>query len=439
MISVCLYFQVHQPYRLRRDYNFFQVGSADLSAEALAKTDSLGFPYEDEGLNYAMLRQVAEKCYLPANALLLDLIHRFSGRFRLSFSISGTALEQFENYAPEVLDSFRKLVATGCVELLAETYYHSLAFVFSREEFRDQVKAHRAKLKEIFDYQPRSFRNTELIYNNDLAQEIEQLGYAAILTEGANQILGWRTPNFVYQPAPPDVKQLKLLLKNYRLSDDLAFRFPKLRADSTPRLFAAEYAHRIHELAAQPPAHLSPVTSQPGAEVVNLFMDYETFGEHQWAETGIFEFLRELPAAILGDPGFGFKTPSEVAAACEPKARIDVPYFISWADAERDLTAWLGNPMQDSALEYLYSMREAVLATGDPALIHAWRKLQTSDHFYYMCTKWFSDGEIHKYFNPFINPHEAYVVYINVLNDIHETLRRRGLADLRTNETARRA
>ena len=398
MISVCLYFQVHQPFRLRRDYNFFKIGR--------------DHQYEDPDFARQMICQVAERCYLPANALLLELIRRHEGEFRVCFSLTGTVIEQLRDYAPAALAGFQQLAATGQVELLDETYYHALAFLYSRDEFRAQVAQHRQLMKDLFDCEPTCFRNTELIYNNDLAREVEALGYQAVLTEGANQILGWRSPNFVYQPAPS--YKLKLLLNNYRLADDLAFRFADRGWDQYP-LTPAKYAGWIHRVAGN-------------GEVVNLFLDYGTFGERQAADTGIFEFLRGLPAAVLARPDFGFRTPSEVAAAHQPMAKIDVPHTISWADVERDLTAWVGNPMQDSALEYLYSLREPVLNSGDDDLIRAWQHLQSSDHFYYMCTKWFSDGDVHRYFNPFASPHDAYVVYINVLNDIQERLRRLGKA-----------
>ncbi|EKD51514.1 MAG: hypothetical protein ACD_62C00241G0003 [uncultured bacterium] len=400
MINVCFYFQVHQPFRLRKDYSFFKIGR--------------DHHYDDDATNRAVMRKVAEKCYLPTNALMLELIKKHQGNFRISYSLSGVALEQFELYARDVLESFQELVATGCVELIDETYYHSLAFLYSHTEFRAQVEAHTKKIKELFHgYQPTAFRNTELIYNNDLAKVVEDMGYQVILTEGANQILGWRSPNFVYQPEP--CYRMKLLLKNYKLSDDVAFRFSDKGWSEHP-LDVRKYAHWIHEVAGN-------------GEVVGLFMDYETFGEHQWADTGIFEFMKVLPDAVFEHPDFCFKTPSEVALNCQPVAKVDVPYFISWADLERDTTAWLGNSLQDSSAEYLYSLEDAVLRSGDIGLIHQWRKLQTSDHFYYMCTKWFSDGDVHKYFNPYNTPHDAFITFNNALNDLREQLRARGVSD----------
>jgi alpha-amylase len=393
MVSVCFYFQVHQPSRLRTDYNFFCIGRDHV--------------YEDERANREIIEKVAEKCYLPANKIMLELIRKHKGRFRTSYSISGVCLEQLEKYAPEVIESFQELVSTGCVELLNETYYHSLSFNFSRQEFREQVKAHKEKIRKLFGVKSTVFRNTELIYRNDVAVEAEKMGYKAILTEGANQILGWHSPNYVYQPAP--CHKINLLLRNYRLSDDLSFRFSDKNWDQWP-LNADKYAEWIHKITGS-------------GEVINLFMDYETFGEHQWAETGIFDFLRHLPEKILAHPDFRFQTPSEVVSSYQPVSKLDVPYFISWADVERDLTAWTGNSLQDSALQMAYSLEPLVKKSGNINLIHTWRKLLTSDHFYYMCTKWFSDGDVHKYFNPYTSPYDAYVVYINVLNDIKETLK----------------
>lgn len=388
MISVCFYFQVHQPMRLDKGYSFFQMGRSH--------------HYRDEAANRDIMRKVADKCYLPANRMMLDLIERHQGKFRISYAITGVAMEQFQEFCPEVLDSFRALADTGCVEFIGETHYHSLAFLFSREEFRRQVKMHSRILEEFFGSKPVTFRNTELIYNNDLALEIEKMGYKAILAEGADQVLGWRSPNFVYQPA--GCSKLKALLKNYRLSDDVAFRFSDRGWSEWP-VTVEKYADWVHKVAGS-------------GEIINLFMDYETIGEHQWADTGIFEFFRKLPGAILSRDDFVFETPGEAAARLDPMAQLDVPYFTSWADLERDVTAWLGNPMQDQAAELAYALEDKVLASGDEDIIATWRELLTSDHFYYMCTKWFSDGDVHKYFNPYDTPHQAFITYMNVLNDL---------------------
>ena len=386
MAAVCFYFQVHQPYRLRH-YTFFDIG-----ADAF---------YEDEDANCDILLKVARKCYLPMNALLLSLIRRHEGRFKVSFSLSGTALDQFAAYAPELIQSYRELVATGCVELLSETYNHSLAFLYSPEEFREQVRLHDDRIEELFGVRPTVFRNTELIYNNALARTVEDMGYSAILAEGADHVLGWRSPNYVYRPAGCD--RLKLLLKNYRLSDDIAFRFSDRNWPEFP-LTAEKFAHWAG-------------TAALSGDLINLFMDYETFGEHQWEASGIFQFMEALPDRLLRLPGFRFVTPSEAAAEHEPVAELDVHNFMSWADAERDLTAWLGNDMQHDAIETVYRLEERVKAGGDDGLLRTWRRLQTSDHFYYMCTKWFADGDVHSYFNPYGSPYDAYINYMNVMAD----------------------
>ena len=387
MPSVCFYFQVHQPHRLRR-YGLFDIGH---------RSD-----YFDEPKNREIALKVAHKCYLPMNRLLHELIERHDGGFKVSYSITGTALEQFERWCPEVLESFQKLVATGCVELLAETYHHSLSFLADRREFDLQVDAHRARIEALFGVRPQVFRNTELIFSNEVAHHVAQHGFQGVLAEGAERVLGWRSPHFVYAPAGcPD---LKLLLKSYRLSDDIAFRFGDRRWPDHP-LSAEKFAGWIHAVNGL-------------GHVVNLFMDYETFGEHQWAETGIFEFMRRLPAAILDHADGGFVTPNQ-AIAREPEAS-DVHFrdWVSWADTERDLTAWLGNRMQRTALDQLIALREPVLATGDPGLLESWRKLSTSDHLYYMCTKYFADGDVHEYFSPFESPYEAHIAFMNVLADL---------------------
>ncbi|MBN2542837.1 glycoside hydrolase family 57 protein [bacterium] len=388
MVSVCLYFQVHQPFRLRKDYSFFDIG--------------VNHFYEDEAVNREICNKVSQKCYLPANEVMFQLINKFEGKFKVAYSITGIALEQFEKYNPEVIDSFKRLASTGCVEFINETYYHSLSFIYSRAEFKRQVQMHRKKIIELFNQKPQTFRNTELIYNNELGKFIENMGFKTILTEGADHILSWRSPNFLYQPI--DCYKLTVLLKNYKLSDDIAFRFSNRDWDEFP-LTADKYASWLHNISGS-------------GEIINLFMDYETFGEHQWLDTGIFAFLNALPGEILRHPDFQFINPSEARKFYTPVAQLDVPYYISWADVERDLTAWIGNPLQNSAIEMAYSLEKKILATRDPDLISIWRKLLVSDHFYYMCTKWFSDGDVHKYFNPFNSPYDAYLVYTNVLNDL---------------------
>lgn len=386
MASVCFYFQVHQPHRLRHFTIFDE-----------------GMDYFDEDKNAQICRKVAQKCYLPTNQVLLDLIEQHGGDFKVSFSVTGTVLEQFAQFAPEVLASFQELAATGCVEFLAETYYHSLSFLYSPDEFAAQVASHRKLIEELFGQKPQVFRNTELVYNNDLAAAVERLGgFKAILAEGADHILGYRSPNYVY--SPPSAPSLKLLLKNYRLSDDVAFRFSNKHWKEWP-LRAEKFARWVNAV-------------NGNGYTVNLFVDYETFGEHQWEDTGIFEFLRRLPSEILRHPDNDFKTPSEVAEAYDSVDTVDVPYLISWADTERDLSAWLGNAMQQGAIAGLYKLETQIKAANDPELLRTWRRLQTSDHFYYMCTKYFADGDVHKYFNPYNSPYDSYINFINVLDNL---------------------
>ena len=386
MASVCFYFQVHQPQRLRH-YNIFDRGDN----------------YLDDYKNAEICRKVANKCYLPANKLMLELIRKHKRKFRISYSITGVLLEQLERFAPDVLTTFKQLADTGCVEFLGETYHHSLAFLYSKDEFIEQVKAHRQTIKQLFGQTPRIFRNTELIYNNGLPPIIDQIGgFDAIIAEGADHILGYRNANFVYRP--PTSTKLKLLLKNYRLSDDIAFRFSNRDWSQWP-LTADKFASWINAV-------------NGCGNVVNLFMDYETFGEHQWEDTGIFNFLRHLPQAILRHPDNNFKTPSEVIRTYPPVDTVDVPYTISWADIERDLSAWRGNSMQENALAELYRLEGKVKNTENAGLIDIWRRLQTSDHFYYMCTKWFADGDVHKYFNHYNSPYDAYINFMNVLDNL---------------------
>jgi len=387
MPSICFYFQVHQPYRLRK-YTIFEQNS----------------DYFDDSKNAEICERVARKCYLPSNLLMLKLIRQFEGKFRIAYSVTGTLLEQLERYAPGVLASFQKLADTGCVEFLAETYHHSLSFLYSHEEFVEQIRLHSQTIQRLFGQKPRIFRNTELIYNNDLASAIEQIGgFEAILVEGADHILGYRSPDFLYRP--PNAAGLKLLLKNYRLSDDIAFRFSNRDWCQWP-VTSERFASWINAI-------------NGNGYVVNLFMDYETLGEHQWEDTGIFRFMERLPSEILKHPDNNFKTPSEVVTAYEAVGEFDVPYTISWADIERDLSAWRGNPMQENALHRLYALEDQVKATNDPDIIADWRRLQASDHFYYMCTKYFADGDVHKYFNHYDSPYEAYINFVTVLDDLY--------------------
>ncbi|GGF35371.1 glycoside hydrolase family 57 protein [Echinicola rosea] len=387
MRTICFYFQVHQPYRLK-PYRFFDIGE--------------DHHYWDDFANKSIMRKVAEKCYLPMNALLLELIEKYHGQFKVSFSLSGVFMDQMEEYAPDVLESFQKLVATGHVELLNETYAHALSALKSKDEFHDMVRAQQEKVKKLFNgYTPKVFRNTELIYSDVIGEMVAELGYEAILTEGAKHILGWKSPNYVYCNAIEP--KLKVLLKNFRLSDDIAFRFGEKAWADWP-LTTDKFVNWINQIPQE-------------EEVINLFMDYETFGEHQWAESGIFEFMRHLPDAVLHQSNFTFSTPSAVVEEASPVGKIHVPVPISWADEERDLTAWLGNDLQDEAFDRLYDLEPMVRQSKDPQIQKDWKYLQTSDHFYYMCTKFFSDGDIHAYFSPYESPYEAFINFMNVLSD----------------------
>jgi alpha-amylase len=390
MASVCFYFQVHQPHRLRR-YSVFD-------------TDR---HYFDDYKNAEICRKIAAKCYIPANKVMLETIRRHDGRFRISYSLTGSILEQCQQHAPEVIETLQQLNATGCVEFLDETFYHSLSFLYSREEFRTQVELHRKKIKELFGQEPRVFRNTELIYNNDLAHFISHMGYDGIITEGADHILGHRSPNYVYHP--PHAPRLKLLLRNYRLSDDIAFRFSNRAWEQWP-LTAEKFARWVNQI-------------NGNGFLCNLFIDYETFGEHQWADTGIFDFLRHLPGEVLKHPDNNFLTPSQAIDRYDAAGEVDVPHMISWADTERDLSAWLGNAMQSNALHELYKLEGPLREKGDAELLNDWRNLTTSDHFYYMCTKYWADGEVHKYFNPYESPYDSYINFMNVLDNVQSRLR----------------
>jgi len=390
MPSICFYFQVHQPYRVKK-YSVFDIGN---DHEYFDDKN-----YQDRN-NEFIIKKVAEKCYLPTNKVMFDLIHRYP-EFKISYSFSGTALEQMEKYAPEVIESFQRLVQTGNVEILDETYYHSLSFFYSNEEFIEQIRLHRDKIKKLFNYEPTVFRNTELAYNNELASLVEKLGYKGIVAEGWDYYLKGKSPNFVYRPY--NTKNIKLLLKNYKLSDDIAFRFSNKGWEEYP-LNAPKFGQWVNAV-------------NGSGQTINLFMDYETFGEHQWEDTGIFNFLKHLPEEVLKHPDNNFKTPSEVIDAYSVMDELDIDNIVTWADTERDLSAWTGNSMQKSALRKIYEIEESVIASDSDEIKDSWRKLQTSDHFYYMCTKWFSDGDVHKYFSPYDSPYEAFISYMNALND----------------------
>ena len=390
MVSVIMYFQVHQPYRIRK-YQVFDIGH--------------DHNYFDEHKNRAIMHKVAQKCYLPANATILAQLKDVP-EFRVAYSFSNIVLEQMEEYYPEVLQSFQGLTDTGQVEILEETAAHSLAFLYSKQEFREQVKLHRDKVFSLFGQKPSVFRNTELVYNNELAAHIGDMGYKGILAEGADHVLGWKSPNFVYHPK--DRPEMGLLLKNYRLSDDIAFRFSNKSWEGHP-LTAPKFAAWVNQV-------------NGNGNVVNLFMDYETFGEHQWKDTGIFDFLGHMPREILKHSDNNFLTPSQAIEKYPRVGELDIHHYVSWADTERDLSAWLGNKMQQHALHEAYSLEQTIKTKGDPLLLRDWRRLLTSDHYYYMCVKWFNDMDVHKYFNPYDSPYDAYINFMNSIKDIKERL-----------------
>jgi len=384
--AICFYFQVHQPFRLKR-YRFFDLGHDHY--------------YYDDFSNESIMRKVAGKCYLPANKIILDLVQKHKGKFKVAFSISGIAINQFRLYAPEVLESFKQLAGTGMVEFLAETNAHSLASLKSRSQFEEQVRIHSEMMKTFLGVETTSFRNTELIYSDQIGSWISDMGFKAMLTEGAKHVLGWKSPNFLYCNSVNP--RLKVLLRNFVLSDDIAFRFSNKSWSAWP-LTADKYASWLSKLA-------------PKSELVNIFLDYETFGEHNWKETGIFDFLQHMPGAILKKTPFKFMTPSEVADNLQPVSAISVSSPISWADEERDITAWLGNELQVAALDKLYELSDKVRKCNDETMNKDFEYLQSSDHFYYMATKFFSDGAVHAYFNPYETPYDAFMNYMNVLSD----------------------
>jgi alpha-amylase len=386
MKTICLYFQLHQPFRFRR-YRFFDIGNDHY--------------YYDDYANETILRKVADNCYLPANKVILEAIKKHKGKFRVAFSLSGIAIEQFLLYAPEVIQSFKELAETGCVEFLSETYSHSLVSLKSKEAFSQQVEKHDKLIEKYFGMTPSVFRNTEMIYSDDIGSMVADMGFKAILTEGAKHVLGWKSPNFMYTNAINP--RLKVLMRNFKLSDDLSFRFSNHAWSEFP-LTADKYAGWISKL-------------DPKEEIVNIFMDYETFGEHQKANSGIFDFLKEFPNVALKNKLLKFDTPSSVVDALQPVSSVHVLYPISWADEERDLSAWLGNELQEEAFNKLYALQSRVEKCNDPEILKDWEYLQISDHFYYMCTKFFSDGEVHMYFNPYASPYEAFINYMNVLSD----------------------
>jgi alpha-amylase len=407
--DICFYFQVHQPWRLRH-YRFLDVGR--------------NHHYFDDDKNSAILRKVADKCYIPMNNLLYELISEHEGRFKVSFAITGTILRQMEEYAPDVIASFRRLYDTGCVELISETSHHSLSALYNPKEFRDQVQQHREVVTRLIGPPANVFRDTELITSDEIAKQVAEMGYSGMLMEGADHILRWISPLFKYRMAA--APQLVALMKNYRLSDDIAFRFSDRGWSQWP-LTSEKFADWVKMIEVE-----NPVAARGGTPFIGLFMDYETFGEHQWASTGIFDFMRALPGKLLQQEGTRFVFPSEAIASAQEEQesfKIEAPVPFSWADVERDLSAWQGNPIQDAALRAVYRLYDPVMskaeamrkegdAEGADELVETWRRLTTSDHFYYMCTKYFADGDVHKYFNPYESPYDAHIIFMNVIADM---------------------
>jgi len=391
MASICLYFEVHQPIRLSH-FSVFHIGNDNNSS------------YFDYKLNQQIFEKVAKKCYLPTNNLLLDLVNRTDGRFKVSFSLTGTFVEYCEQFMPELIDSFKELFKTGSVDMIEETYYHSLSGLYDEmDEFEEQVKMHRQMIKRLFNYKPRVFRNTEAIYDNRIAKKVADMGYKGIITEGTEKILQWRSPNYLYKPVNCD---LKVLLRNYTLSDDVGFRFSSKMWKDHP-LTAEKYAYWM---------------SRNEGNLVNLFMDYETFGEHHWEDTGIFDFLNHLPDEAFKHEHLDFVTVSEAVERYEPVGEIDAPWAISWADADRDVSTWLGNDMQVACFNELKNLGRKLKERGDQELINTWRRLQTSDHLYYVSTKGMEDGAVHAYFSPYDGPYDGFINYMNILQDLKQNL-----------------
>ncbi len=396
MLNFVFYFQVHQPYRLKH-YRVLDIHKED--------------NYFDDSLNAEVMQKVARKCYLPANNLILKLIRQYEGKFKIAYSISGVTIEQFKKYAPEVLDSFKELAATGMVEFLCETYYHSLASLYDTEEFLEQVQQHRDMINKEFGQNPTVFRNTELIYQDRLSDLIYEEGFKVILTEGVDRILKWRSPLYAYKNYS---KTINLLLKYYMLSDDIAFRFSNRSWPEYP-LTVDKFIHWVN--------HLTLGEKSGKNLFLNLFMDYETFGEHQWEETGIFEFVANLPAGVLKHSDLGFAHPSQCYELSNyQQESISFPEPVSWADQERDISAWVENDMQQNAITTIYELLNRIKVKGRTDLLEPARLLTTSDHFYYMCTKYFQDGDVHKYFSPYNSPEQAYIYYINALADLEERI-----------------
>lgn len=387
---IVFYFQLHQPYRVKR-YTIF-----DTAHDHLYFNDD----GESDTNNRRVFERVAEKSYRPMLTLLERALEQ-QPEFCFSLSVTGTLLDQAQTWAPDIIDTLQRLVKTGRVELLAETYHHSLAFFYSRTEFETQVNLHREKIFQMFGVIPSVFRNTELAYNDELGHWAADHGYRGVLTEGWDPVLDWRSPNHVYRAA--GTEKLALLLKNYKLSDDLAFRFGDKSWNEWP-LTPDKYIDWLQQ-------------SDPSAKLINLFMDFETFGEHQWEATGIFGFFEQFISAWV-DHGGEYAMVSQAISLQDEPEELSMPSTVTWADSERDLSAWNGNALQQEALKYAYALEQEIVQSGDADLLGDWRKLLTSDHSYYMSTKWHQDGTIHAYFSPYDSPYDAFLSYMNVIRDL---------------------
>ena len=385
MKSICFYFQIHQPFRLKT-YRFLDIGNDHY--------------YYDDFANDEIITRIAQRSYLPACETLKEMFATYGKKFKVAFSISGIALEQIELYVPELIDALKELVQTGNVEFLTETYAHSLSSLADPEEFRLQVKEHSDKIYQLFGQRPKVLRNTELIYSDDISQLVYSMGYKGMITEGAKHILGWKSPNYVYSSAA--APKLKLLLKNSKLSDDISFRFNNTEWPEYP-LTADKYINWIADLPEE-------------EQIINLFMNFETLGELQPRESGIFEFMKALPRFAF-EKNIGFITPSEAIAKMKSVSELAVPFPMSWADEARDTSAWLGNDLQNEAFNKLYSIAERVRLCSHRRLKQDWMYLQASDHFYYMCTKHLDDGAVHSHYSPYESPFTAFTNYMNVLAD----------------------
>ena len=390
MTYISLSFEIHQPYRLNRKFPY------------------QGGEYFDRELNRSTFDKISKKCYHPATETILNQLDEHKNEFKVAFSASGVFFEECEMYDPDLIELFKQLAETKNVEFLCQTYYHSLSSLYeSKDEFIDQIKLHHKMVRDVTGYEPTFFENSELLYNNEIADIAESLGFKGIFTEGVSRILGWRSPNYVYKHG-----DIKVLLRNYQLTDDIGFRFSSRSWEEYP-LTADKYA--------------TWVAATPG-DCINIFMDYETIGEHHWADTGIFEFMRYLPEEILKYEHLSFQTPSGIVERCDAVGEIDIGVFdtISWADLERDTSCWLGNEMQIACYEKLKRMEKKVKETGDEKLIETWRRLGISDHLYYIFTAGGGPGEVHSYFSPYNSPIDAFVIYYTILSDFERNLFAKG-------------